>query len=465
MVDGAKEKLRELQQRTYREMVKQLKEFGMCNLVRPTGFGKTRMFMQYAMRHKSEDFLYVHDVESAKEDIINKYHPTNVKFITYSSISRLSSRDDTEYYFIEGGWYCVIFDEAHLMGGDNIDKVMTYVIPRLLDRGTKVLGGTATPLRTDGVNVTDKFFSGHEVFKYNLADAITDGIMVEPIWTVAVAQKELMQAVYTNNVRNRVTVQLIETLKRAYTNVAGIEACYRSTVEKAFNGEPPRYMQFIAFYPTIKSMKDNMDKLAAQMGRAFPEYTVRTFAISSDPEHFSDIVEIEKEAQTRKRCIDILFAVQMLNQGYHSNKLTGVILNRATLSNIVFTQQIGRCLSVTQRNKTIIFDNVGNAFITPNAVLNFINSQAKRKEYKKRARGGVAEEYEEVQLECAPKVLEFMEWYGRVKDAVDITDEQVAYAKRCLEEFGMPYKAIEHYVGVPRWLVDSEMPSEGGEQA
>ena len=65
---------------------------------------------------------------------------------------------------------------------------------------------------------------------------------------------------------------------------------------------------------------------------------------------------LERTANT----IDLIASIDMLSLGYHVDDLTGVIMMRNTRSDTIYTQQIGRCLSIKSKNRTIIFDLVGN---------------------------------------------------------------------------------------------------------
>ena len=70
----------------------------------------------------------------------------------------------------------------------------------------------------------------------------------------------------------------------------------------------------------------------------------------------------------------------MLTFGYHVADLTGILMFRSTISNIIYTQQVGRCLSVVQDNTTIIFDFVENLHkSSPNSVIMFDESTSENK--------------------------------------------------------------------------------------
>ena len=85
-------KINVIQAKTYQDTIRVLNKFHMCCIERPTGFGKTAMFMRMCRENPDKQFLFVYASASMKRDIQDKYKPTNVAFISYALISRTESR-------------------------------------------------------------------------------------------------------------------------------------------------------------------------------------------------------------------------------------------------------------------------------------------------------------------------------------------------------------------------------------
>ena len=422
--------LKEIQDKTYLDMLNQLASFGLCNVERPTGFGKTKLFMRYAEEHPQQRLLYIYDTTSSMIDIREKYDPQNVGFMSYRRIS-FADCDELIQQVMASRYDVIIFDESHLMGGLHIREFCAKIIPLLVNDGVFVLGGTATCVRSDMVNVTTTFFAGHTVFEYTLDDAINDGIIINPYWTIMVMVSKILADLKNMVAKNPYQQKRLTQLDQAYAHVIDAPHIYRDAV-KSVHGEVPDHMRFICFFPTIQSIKDNMDQMAQDFQMAFPGHLIRTAAISSDDEHYHDITTLEQDIEDRPtRHIDLIFAVQMLNQAYHSDDLTGIVMNRTTMSNIIFTQQLGRCLSVTSNQQAIVFDNVNNAYIDPSKVLDWVSLQT----------GEEPAGEEESDSECMkrtgrkfhvnvdPKVLDLLQWYVRIKATKELTQEQIDYAR------------------------------------
>lgn len=447
------EKLRAIQDATYVNMLAVLEKYHMCNVERPTGFGKTKLFMQYAADHPNNQFLYIYDVRAVPESIEKNYAPKNVQFLSYAKLSRKSDREKVRNILLNINYRAVIFDESHLMGGDNIQELVLEVIPKIVEQGRYIIGGTATPARMDLVNVTDRFFGGHATEPYTLEDAFADGIITPPYWTAMIHLGHLLSELRKKCGNNPFQLNRLRQLDLAYAKLVGAPQIYHDTVVEQF-GQVPSYMKFIAFYPTIKSLNDSALELRTDFEQAFPGHAVTLYPVSSDPEHFNSCVPLDSDAAPDNH-IDLVLAVDMLNQSYHSSTLTGIIMNRATLSNIVFTQQLGRCLSVMAENQAIVFDNVGNAKINPLEAINVLQEKL-GDECVVPSAVHRERDHLDLTLHVRPEILQVSEWYSRIKATSEITQEQVDYAKMARENMGAPYEWIEEAIGVPQWMLEGE---------
>lgn len=423
-------KLSEVQGRTFADMCACLDVHGLCCVERPTGFGKTKMFMDYVRKYPSSKFLYIYDVNSVVDDIKKKYHPTNVEFLSYSAISREMSRDKVKQYLCSQPWHTIIFDEAHLMGGDNIQKVLLDVIPLAIANNVRILGGTATRLRTDLVDVSKRFFHGHGVDEYTILDAVQDGIMLEPVWALTAAYKNMLQSLHSefNAKSNSYVRRTLRQLDKAYATLDGIAPVYASTVKSVY-GDVPDRMQFIIFYPNIKALNDNIARDVADFTRAFPDHDVVYAALSSDNAHASTISEVEELFSDKGKQVQLIFSVNMLNQSYHSDDLTGVVMYRSTLSDIIFTQQLGRIMSVTAKKPGIVFDNVGNVMVRPDRARALLQEQA---EDTTRVASGTSVPRGHLNIKCraSSELVEFLDVYARIKAAAQLPQEQIDAARR-----------------------------------
>lgn len=436
------EKLKEVQDRTYFEMCLCLEKHGLCLVERPTGFGKTKMFMDYVTDHPEGAFLYIYDMNSVKADIEKKYRPENVEFLSYSAISREKSYEEVKQFLCSQPWYAIIFDEAHLMGGENIAKMLLDIIPLAVSAGVKIVGGTATKIRTDMMDVSTRFFRGHGVSEYTMMDAINDGIMLEPVWTVTAHYKQLIKSLEESiaNGGNSYTRTTLRALDRAYANIDGVSTVYHDTVEAVYKGIPD-IMRFIIFYPTVQSIIDNGGRDIKEFKKAFPTHKVVHAALSTHGEHMSTVSEVEEHFTMDGKQVQLIFAVNMLNQAYHSTLLTGIVMYRGTLSNIIFTQELGRIMSVMSEFPGIVFDNVGNVFIRPERAMAVLQTML-LDPTKTPSNTHIERGHRELRLKATQEFIAFQQVYQRIMATQSITQEQIEYAKYLIQQMKAPIELV-----------------------
>ena len=80
---------------------------------------------------------------------------------------------------------------------------------------------------------------------------------------------------------------------------------------------------------------------------------------SNSQKSVEQLANLQKSPNT----IDLVYSINMLNEGYHIDNITGIVLLRPTQSPIVYTQQVGRCMQVGVEHSPIVFDFVSNISI------------------------------------------------------------------------------------------------------
>lgn len=453
MLEQRQQMLKKRQDETYREMCACLEEHGLCCVERPTGFGKTKLFMDYAKEHSDSRMLYIYDTNSAKSDIQAGYAPKNVEFMSYRALSIRKKHDVIIRQLCSQPYHTIIFDEAHLMGGNNIKKILGTLIPLAVAAGVRILGGTATKLRTDLVDVSTRFFKGYGVSEYTILNAIEDGIMLEPIWVVTAHYKSLIESLEKYSSANSFVRTSISQLTKAYADIDGVSTVYRDTVKQVYE-KVPVSMRFIIFYPTTKAIDDNYQRDVEEFAKAFPNHRIEYGLLSSSSEHMSTITEVEKSFSGVGKRVQLIFSVNMLNQAYHSEYLTGIVMYRSTLSNIIFTQELGRIMSVMSKFSGIVFDNVGNVFIRPDvamAGIQVLGGDSLRVPGGNRERGHL-----DLKLRATQELIDFQKVYQRIMATREITQEQIDIAKGNWErhKHHMPWEDFESITKMPRYVIE-----------
>jgi superfamily II DNA or RNA helicase/HKD family nuclease len=229
----------------------------------------------------------------------------------------------------------VVIDEFHHAEAASYRRLLDHVRP------IELLGLTATPERADGVDVRD-FFGGRVAAELRLWEAleqnllcpfhyfgIHDGTDLEAIqWRRGGYDLIALSGVYTgNDARTRIV------LKELGNKVADVAA-----------------MRALGFCVGVEH--------ARYMAQQFAKAGIHARAVSAETSAAD-----RRDALTalRNREINILFAVDLFNEGLDIPEVDTVLFLRPTESATVFLQQLGRGLRLT-RGKTVLtaLDFVGH---------------------------------------------------------------------------------------------------------
>lgn len=331
---------------TYESLCHNISLYGMCNVERCCSFGKTEIFARY-MREHPYQFLYLYDEINNKNRIIQKYGLHNVTLLSYSKFFRMSSSDVIEL-LIENDIRCIIFDESHTVGAKTIREKWPNIIAGCHANGIDVIGGTATELRSDGVNVTEEFFEGHRTIPYDIVDCIADGILVPP-WYV--------EADFNTYEDDDLSI-LTSDEKRILVEANNPD----EVLDYAMNlvGTDRSYVKLIIFYPNIKTIVERGIVYWKEcLSRLFPDHERNIIPVTSSVEHRDNTTAVPMYVK-RPNAVDVFLCVDMMTQGVHFEDLSGIVMCRNTQSPLVYTQQVGRCMSLDNTNDMFVVDLMRN---------------------------------------------------------------------------------------------------------
>lgn len=340
------EKLQQRRQETYDSLIHNLNAYGICNVERCCSFGKTEIFIKY-VKECGHNVLYLFDSIPNKDRLESRMGRNNVTMLSYSKMFR-DDADDFVEICERDNIKSVIFDESHTLGARTIRKKWKTIREWCYTQGIKIMGGTATEIRSDSVNVTTEFFNGHAVFKYDIGDMVADGIL-DPPWYV-----EGDFGTYTDS--SSIAKLTLEE-KRVILEANNLEDHLNLALDLVKSDRD--YIKMIVFYSTIKEAEEKKAEWFLTLRSMFPEHELNIVCITSYAEHRKEVENLA-EYSRRHKAIDVLLSVDMLNQGFHFPDLTGIVMCRKTQSPIVYTQQVGRCMSADNEHDMFVVDLVNN---------------------------------------------------------------------------------------------------------
>ncbi len=358
---------------SYEKIKKHHEEHNITSIIHATGTGKTYLGVKQAYDNKDKKTLYIVPTQTIKEHIIEIIEENphldferdfpNLKLITYQSLINLSY-EELAHLDVD----LLILDEFHHLGGPvwgKIIKVLIKTHPNL-----KVFGMTAYAVRDRGTSYerdmtnpeTEEIFSNTVCSRYDLCDAIIDGVLPKFIYRSAyvILEKELetINKLKNKNVRyknNEELTRVLKDIKKRIHESNGAKAIFQKYIKT--NGK------YIYFCP-IRGVEGKSDMTTImnevkiwlkEMGLTEEEYefysTTNTMKELGKKNRRAFYNDENLKGQSVKNKLRIMFAINQYNEGVHAPGVNGVIMGRETNSDIVFFEQLGRGLSIKGKNK------------------------------------------------------------------------------------------------------------------
>lgn len=313
-----------------------------------TGIGKTYLAAFDSAKYQRVLFVAHREeiLKQAATSFQNVRHSTDCGFfdgkqkdtdksVIFASVATLGR---TEYlreeYFSRDYFDYVVIDEFHHAVNDQYRRIVEYFSPKFL------LGLTATPERMDGKNI-------YEICDYNvpyeisLKDAINKGMLV-PFHYYGIYDKIDYSGLYL--VKGRYDK---EQLTKIYSEDASrVDLIYKHY--KKYHSR--RALGFCC-------SRQHAEKMAAEFcKRGIPSVAVYS---NAEGEFSEDRNKAIRQLQEQK--IQVIFSVDMFNEGVDIASLDMVMFLRPTESPTVFLQQLGRGLRICKGKEYLnVLDFIGN---------------------------------------------------------------------------------------------------------
>ncbi len=239
----------------------------------------------------------------------------------------------------------VIVDEFHHAAAPTYQRLLEHLRPKLL------VGMTATPERSDGLDIK-KWFGGHTAVELRLWDALEQGLLCpfqyfgvadgvdlsRLTWSRGGYETGQLEKVYTGN-----DARVAKVLKTMYDVI-----------------EDPNAMRALGFCVSVKH--------AEYMAERFRRAGIPAAALSANS---AQSERVDALAKLRDRTVNVIFAVDLFNEGLDIPDIDTLFFLRPTESPVIFLQQLGRGLRRTE----------GKASVT---ALDFIGQQHRRFRFEER---------------------------------------------------------------------------------
>lgn len=316
-------------------------------LISATGTGKTYLSAFDAKEFKPKTLLFIVHRQTIAREAMKSFKrifgstkkmglysgeekSVNSDFI-FSTIQTISKPEHFER-FAPNHFDYIIIDETHRAGAESYQRIMDYFQPKFL------LGMTATPERTDGLDV-------FRLFDYNIAYEIR--------LHQALTEKMLCTFHYYGITDLTINNEIIDD-KSEFNLLVAEERVNRIIEKSNFYGTDDGVIRGLIFC----SRKDECKALSLELNKK----GYRTIALTADDSEDKRIEAIQMlESDKHSEKLDYIITVDIFNEGVDIPKVNQIIMLRPTQSAIIFVQQLGRGLRKTSNKDYLtVIDFIGN---------------------------------------------------------------------------------------------------------
>lgn len=351
---------------SYKRILEQWKESNRTCIIKATGLGKSKVILKVLGEH----FYNKNKIILAPSNIILnqfKNDPDNwaLNNSTYFTYQRLLTKIDS---ISNLNPEIIILDEFHRCGAEQWNKGIETLLKTYPN--AKVLGTTATPIRSDSKDMSQQLFYGNIANTLSIHEAIINNKLPMPkyissIYDLSEEIINLNDKVEKSNNTIEEKINLTKKLEKIHIdwkNSKGIS----EILNKHINNECSKGIVFCEDVNHLNNMYHVVGSWFNDAG-----FDVKSNKIYSEyPESKKEFIAFKEAKKGKvKNRINLLFSINMLNEGVHIKDVDFVIFLRKTTSEIIYLQQLGRILQTNKENTPIVFDlvcnfkNIKNSFI------------------------------------------------------------------------------------------------------
>ena len=367
------------QQETYEKMIEQLSKTKKAGYIYPTSCGKSFPVLKYLEQNQDKRVLFlapsIEIIEQFKEYVQRYIMSSRIipvkrqfkdwHFITYNSLRKFNAKEEKVDI--------IISDELHRTGGEVWGKEFDELLANNPDADK--IGITATPKRTDGRNMMDKYFEDDVIYEFSKIEALsgdkTGEVVLKPtryirvmsiIQPVLEEYRERIEQIPDEKKKEKL-LSKFEKLKKTLEIADKIEDTY----EKAMKNKTGKY---IVFCRDESDMQEAMEKAKGWFAKVNPNMWIDyVYSGHQDSKMRKSLKlnrqtmnEFKRPSSENKDKLKLLFCVNKLNEGVHVDGISGIIMLRPTGSPVLYDQQIGRGFITADKEseETVIIDAANN---------------------------------------------------------------------------------------------------------
>lgn len=317
-------------------------------IVHATGTGKSLIACKFLIDNPTDKFLFVAPTififNEIKKHLKDKKYNIDFKTYAYFIDNDLSAFINYDYIFL---------DEFHRIGAEEWGKSITQILNQ--NPNAKKLGLSATHIRylDDERNMADEVFNGSIASYLDLGTAIEQGIHKVPKYVSALYNiKEIINKTEERlKTQNRIKeLEKLQSRKVIWEESTGINFI----IKKHLHFSRRKILIFCKTKENIQFVSKLIEPILKEIYHNKIEFNT-VYSSLGDSKNTSIFSHFENSNATQ-----VLYCIDMLNEGIHVKNVDTVMMFRDTISPIIYFQQMGRSFAVGQEQPPLIFDFVNN---------------------------------------------------------------------------------------------------------
>ena len=315
-------------------------------IVSATGSGKTYLAAFDALNFAPNKLLYVVHEGSILRKSLETFQIVFGGLKTCGMYSGEAKEIEADFIFSTNVSMCrslelfdkkefdyIIIDECHHAVADTYRKIINYFEPEFL------LGLTATENRMDNQDVVE-LFGNNIPYELRLRDAIINDLIV-PFHYYGI-RDELIDYGLSDSAERRLIAQI--------ANEDNCNFIHQQIEKHRPNGQKLKALAFCRNIQHARMMADNMSEFYHT-------------AYLTGQNKTGERIRAYNDLQSDNKELEILFAVDILNEGVDIPGVNMVLFLRPTESSTIFIQQLGRGLrKYANKSYVTILDFIGNSY-------------------------------------------------------------------------------------------------------
>lgn len=368
----------------YERVEEMIKKRGKACVIHATGTGKSfialKLIYDFIIDNPDSKIMFLAPLSGIGEQIQEHIATMDLPKGTFDSVQFNNYQTlvaKTEQELRDMDFDLLVLDEFHHIGAPEWTKRLQIIIES--NSEAKIFGMSATSIRAFGTkheeDVAESFFEGNVASRYDLSQAIVDGVLPQPDYHAALAIlegdcAELERKINSGNAGPEEKQQyqkVLTDIRKKISEGETVDEIIRNHIKK-----DGKYIYFCPKGSDIALLQDNIKRmLPSEYVENIEFYQVHSL-IQTDKENNLNSSNfyhnMTLDGQSAKGKLRIMFAIDMYNEGIHVPDIDGVIMGRATKSDITFYQQLGRALAVKKKNEgsdekvdpPLVIDLMGN---------------------------------------------------------------------------------------------------------